>query len=136
LFVTLFIEDLSTEYTDKAYKFSGRARWVSLQMKIKERHNMKRRFDTGDIVITQKAYQTLVIRDVFVNLADYAKGIWHTVEPYGRDMNDVAVRKNKDRIMSTYTDARGREFWIVTKADRTKTTVMLPYEHDALDHSY
>jgi hypothetical protein len=42
-------------------------------------------------------------------------------------MNDAAV-KNGDRLISSYTIS-GEKVWVITEADRSLTTVLLPSEY-------
>jgi hypothetical protein len=43
-------------------------------------------------------------------------------------MNDVSVREGF-RILSVYSDRYGTRFWIITEADRSVTTVLLPADY-------
>jgi hypothetical protein len=44
-------------------------------------------------------------------------------------MNDAAVEHGNDRIISVYKDGKGVKFWIITEADRSATTVLLPEDY-------
>ena len=44
-------------------------------------------------------------------------------------MNDAAVANDNDRILSVYHDFNGTKFWVITEADRSATTVLLPEDY-------
>ena len=43
-------------------------------------------------------------------------------------MNDAAIIHG-GRILSAYKTSSGTRFWIITEADRSSTTVLLPEEY-------
>lgn len=48
--------------------------------------------------------------------------------PEDKAANDEAV-KSGGRILSRYMSAAGEPFWIITEADRSATTVLMPEEY-------
>jgi hypothetical protein len=50
-------------------------------------------------------------------------------ESLDKEMNDAAVEQGNDRILSAYRDSGGVKFWIITEADRSATTVLLPEDY-------
>jgi hypothetical protein len=51
------------------------------------------------------------------------------------DLSDEDVRENElslkegFRLLSTYRTAKGQKLWIITEADRSSTTILLPDEY-------
>jgi hypothetical protein len=50
------------------------------------------------------------------------------VTPEDRAANDGALRSG-DRLLSVYRSAAGTTFWVLTEADRSATTVLLPDDY-------
>ena len=55
-------------------------------------------------------------------------GNWGCVGDEDRRLNDEAVLTG-DRILSSYRTDRGVKIWVITEADRTLTTILLPEEY-------
>ena len=45
-----------------------------------------------------------------------------------RGLNDLAVRDGS-RLLSAYSTAKGVKLWVITEADRSQTTLLLPDEY-------
>jgi hypothetical protein len=54
-------------------------------------------------------------------------GDWGEVTPEDRHANDRALMEGT-RILSAYYSS-GVRFWIITEADRSKTTVIMPEDY-------
>jgi hypothetical protein len=61
-------------------------------------------------------------------LRRHATGDWGDLSPEDRQENDLSAREGF-RILSAYTDTQGTKFWIITEADRSATTVLLPEDY-------
>lgn len=61
-------------------------------------------------------------------LRRHARGDWGDLGADDRDMNDRAVAHG-ERILSAYDVPGGRRVWIITEADRSATTSLLPEEY-------
>lgn len=81
----------------------------------------------GQIVITRNALDTLSKDAVYAALARHQKGDWGDVCDEDRGLNDEAL-KDGSRILSVYKDGETK-FWIITEADRSATTVLLPEDY-------
>ena len=57
----------------------------------------------------------------------HASGDWGTLDAHDRDANRRALRSGA-RVMSVYPTAGGT-LWVITEADRSATTVLLPSEY-------
>lgn len=58
----------------------------------------------------------------------HARGDWGDVCTADWRQNDWALR-NGERLLSVYHAVSGTKFWIITEADRSATTVLLPEEY-------
>lgn len=63
-----------------------------------------------------------------VFLARHASGNWGLVDEEDRLLNDEALRDGS-RLLSAYETERGVRLWIITEADRSATTILLPDEY-------
>lgn len=61
-------------------------------------------------------------------LARHASTDWGLVDEEDRRLNDEALRDGA-RLLSAYETERGVRLWIVTEADRSVTTILLPDEY-------
>jgi len=57
----------------------------------------------------------------------HAQGDWGDVNEHDREANETALREGL-RIWSVYHLKDGARFWIITEADRSSTTLLLPGE--------
>jgi len=63
-------------------------------------------------------------------LRRHAFGDWGHASPEDALANDQALT-DEARIISIYEDCRGTRFWVVTEADRSATTILLPQDYGA-----
>lgn len=82
----------------------------------------------GQLVITPAATAVLAQPDVVTALRRHASGDWGEVDDHDRRANDDAMRHGT-RLLSAYTSASGTGFWVITEADRSVTTVLLPDDY-------
>ena len=83
----------------------------------------------GRVVATPGALNLLMDagEDAFEYLARHASGDWGELCTFDRRQNERAVR-NGHRILSCYPVGAER-VWIITEADRSVTTILLPEEY-------
>ena len=81
----------------------------------------------GQVVITRNALEVLSKDAVYAALARHQAGDWGDVCDEDRGLNDEAL-KDGSRILSVYKDGETK-FWIITEADRSATTVLLPEDY-------
>ena len=79
----------------------------------------------GRIVATPAALGTVSQPDIVAALRRHAAGDWGDVDPDDRAANDDALLSG-ERLLSVYRSANGTTFWVITEADRSATTVLLP----------
>jgi hypothetical protein len=85
------------------------------------------RFPLGQLVITRKAAGRLSPEEIADGIARHARGDWGDLSPQDAAENDLSLREGF-RLLSAY--GRGdRRFWIITEADRSATTILLPADY-------
>lgn len=97
-----------------------------------EPKNQRQLFSLGRIVVTDGVMRlgiTQTAKDEgFAFLGRHARGDWGDVDAEDRKTNDDAVKYGA-RILSVYTTKSGTKIWIITEADRSATTILLPDEY-------
>lgn len=88
----------------------------------------ERRFPLGRLVITVNAKNRLHPEDVPIALGRHAKCDWGEVCDADRRENDFSLDQ-KLRLLSVYLDRNQMRFWIITEADRSATTILLPEDY-------
>ena len=86
------------------------------------------KFPLGQTVITRNAQSQLSPEAIPIALARHASGDWGDVCEADRRENELSLEKGF-RLMSVYSDRDGTKFWIITEADRSVTTVLLPQDY-------
>ena len=86
------------------------------------------KFALGQTVITPGAIEMLHPDDVRAAIGRHAAGDWGELGEHDREENELSLREGY-RLLSAYRDRRGTKFWIITEADRSATTVLLPEEY-------
>ena len=85
-------------------------------------------FKYGQIIATPGA---LILAENGVNLLKYVErhlsGDWGDLDDEDKAENDFSVM-NRFRILSAYNTPSGR-LWVITEADRSVTTFLLPEEY-------
>ena len=85
-------------------------------------------FDLGQIVATRGAVATIPELVIHQCLVRHAGGDWGDVSKKDWKSNDESLN-DESRILSAYYTDDGVKFWIITEADRSSTTVLLPDEY-------
>ena len=87
-------------------------------------------FPLGQLVATPGAIEALRAAglDPLDLLGRHSHGDWGEVGADARRANDRAVREGA-RLLSAYTLPTGVRLWIITEADRSATTFLLPEEY-------
>jgi hypothetical protein len=83
----------------------------------------------GRIVATPEALKLLseAGENPFAYLARHATGDWGELCAFDRRQNEIALREGY-RIFSSY-DVSAERVWVITEADRSITTILLPEEY-------
>jgi len=87
-------------------------------------------FTLGQIVATPGVLQTLKETDTnaLALLARHVRGDWGDVCTEDQRANRYALRHGT-RLLSAYNLPNGERVWIITEADRSATTMLLPSEY-------
>lgn len=87
-------------------------------------------FPLGEIVATPGALAAFTnnTQSPLPFLGRHQSGDWGDVPEEDRRENELSVRMGF-RILSAYTLNDGTKFWIITEADRSVTTILLPEEY-------
>jgi hypothetical protein len=85
------------------------------------------RFPLGQLAITANASVRLSTEEVWTALARHAAGDWGDLCPEDMLANDNALDEG-DRLFSAYGQGE-RRLWVITEADRSVTTVLLPEDY-------
>ena len=86
------------------------------------------KFELGKIVATPGVIDKVPNSTWVTALARHAKGDWGNMPPEDVAANNQALQ-DVGRLMSSYLTPEGTEFWIITEADRSVTTILLPEEY-------
>ena len=89
-----------------------------------------RRFFLGALRTTPGARDALETAGVTATalLSRHVRGDWGTVDRHDAAANDDAV-KHGDRILSSYLIGADVKVWVITEADRSATTILLPEDY-------
>ena len=87
-----------------------------------------RKFELGQLLITQGALAKLSQADILNALERHLKGDWGEVCKEDKAANVFSLKEGY-RIISAYKSAQNVKFWIITEADRSATTILLPEEY-------
>ena len=85
-------------------------------------------FPLGQLVITRNAADRLSEVDVRSAIRRHIVGDWGELDEEDRQENDRSVIEGY-RILSAYVAQDQTKFWIITEADRSATTVLLPEDY-------
>jgi hypothetical protein len=90
---------------------------------------MSKHFRLGEFSYTPGAERALAASGQLPTdfLERHIRGDWGNVSEEDWALNKANI-ENGGRLHSTYTTLRGEVLWIITEADRSKTTLMLPDE--------
>ena len=85
------------------------------------------RFPLGQVVVTANASVRLKTEEVLSALSRHASGDWGDLCPDDTLANDTSLNEG-GRLFSAYGQGTHR-FWIITDADYSATTVLLPEDY-------
>ena len=86
------------------------------------------KFRLGHIVSTPNALEHLTQDDILLGIQRHQAGDWGDVGEHDRHENELSLQQGF-RLLSVYHSATGVKFWIITEADRSVTTVLLPEDY-------
>lgn len=86
------------------------------------------KFALGRTVITAAALDALHAEDVDAAMKRHARGDWGEVSQADWAENELSLNQGF-RLLSEYRDRNDQRFWIITEADRSATTVLVPEDY-------
>ncbi|MDO3621719.1 hypothetical protein Q3O98_11475 [Ralstonia pseudosolanacearum] len=88
------------------------------------------RLALGQLVATPAAVAALSEArvSIYLLLNRHARGDWGELSEEDRQQNELAVTTDQ-RVLSSYRLSNKRKVWIITEADRSVTTVLLPEDY-------
>jgi hypothetical protein len=88
------------------------------------------KFEPGRIVATPGALEAFRQSgdEPLTYLQRHLAGDWGDVDEHDRRENELSLQHGW-RILSAYTLSDGEKIWIITEADRSATTFLLPAEY-------
>ena len=89
---------------------------------------MKAKFEIGRLVATPNALRAVPQAEVMEALGRHVSGDWGDCSKEDREENELSLREGF-RLFSVYRTKDGTKFWIITEADRSATTVLLPEDY-------
>ena len=94
------------------------------------RPNIGTRFSLGETYITPGAQEALDIagETAIQYLRRHISGDWGELSEDDVKENEMSVQEGF-RLLSSYRTVKGQKIWIITEADRSATTILLPSEY-------
>jgi hypothetical protein len=86
------------------------------------------KFSLGEVNITPRAAQKLPPEDITTAIRRHSRGDWGDLDLEDQQLNDQRLEKGGP-IASIYTASNGLKFYVLTEADRSVTTVLLPEDY-------
>jgi hypothetical protein len=113
-------------------KSAARELHLSIQKGSHAMHtqNSSRSFRLGQVLITRGALEALEESGQLPNefLNRHARCDWGLVDEDDQRENDLSLERGF-RLLSAYKTSEGDRIWIITEADRSATTILLPSEY-------
>lgn len=86
------------------------------------------KFSLGQVVATPNALNQIPNDEILTALSRHVRGDWGTLDVEDLHSNERALQKG-GRLFSAYHSSQKIKFWIITEADRSVTTVLLPEDY-------
>ena len=86
------------------------------------------KFLLGQLVSTPGALEFVSHDQMLAALSRHVRGDWGDMDADDRAENERSLKEGL-RLFSSYRTRGGIKFWIITEADRSVTTVLLPDEY-------
>jgi hypothetical protein len=86
------------------------------------------KFLFGRIVATPNALNNIPNEEILGALSCHISGDWGSMGSEDWNANERAINEG-GRLFSVYHSRQGIKFWIITEADRSKTTILLPEDY-------
>lgn len=88
----------------------------------------RQKFGMGMLFATANAQSRLNMVEIMLALRRHSIGDWGEVCKDDHAANEQALLDGT-RLFSVYRSFAGEKFWIITEADRSATTVLMPQDY-------
>lgn len=82
----------------------------------------------GRVVATPGVLREVPPEELLHALDRHQRGDWGEVDAHDKAQNDFSLEHGL-RVLSAYSTSAGVSFWVITEADRSVTTALLPEEY-------
>ena len=82
----------------------------------------------GEVIVTHGAALKLPPEDITTAVQRHARADWGDIDFSDQQLNDLRLQEGGP-VASIYTASNGLKFYVLTEADRSVTTVLLPEEY-------
>ena len=86
------------------------------------------KFSPGRLVATRNALNHIPNDEILIALLRHVTGDWGILGAEDLSSNEHALKEG-GRLFSAYRSTGKIKFWIITEADRSATTVLLPEDY-------
>jgi len=86
------------------------------------------KFSLGHTVATPNALAEIPDDEILLALSRHIRGDWGKLDREDLAANERALRSG-GRLFSEYHSTQKVKFWVITEADRSVTTVLLPKDY-------
>jgi len=86
------------------------------------------RFQLGTLSVTKRVLDAIPPAELVAALRRHSRGDWGDLGSSDIAQNQRALKKG-GRLCSRYVSSAGQPFWIITDADRSVTTALLPEDY-------
>jgi hypothetical protein len=86
------------------------------------------KFRLGRIVTTPNALSKLPEADMLHAIMRHQAGDWGSLDKHDWDANECALLHG-GWLFSRYENSAGVKFWIITEADRSHSTILMPEDY-------
>jgi hypothetical protein len=86
------------------------------------------KFPFGSVNATPGALEAITHDEILAALCRHVQGDWGELDDEDKRANELALADGS-RLLSIYHTASGVKFYVLTEADRSLTTVLLPEEY-------
>ncbi len=86
------------------------------------------RFSPGSIYTTPGVMESVPAEDLRMALRRHLEGDWGHLDNHDWAANEEALQCGS-RLLSAYVASNGVKFWVITEADRSSSTALLPDEY-------
>jgi hypothetical protein len=86
------------------------------------------KFRLGRIVATPNALSRLTEEDILRAIQRHQAGDWGDLDGHDQQENEFSLKEGF-RLFSVYHAKNGTRFYVITEADRSVTTILLPEDY-------